>query len=93
MSVSHVFHYANQLIHQQALEQSTGIILETSFGSISGIAAKYGLDGGEGLSSLGSAKAIGSAILQEICEHEEEEQGLSHQRNREAREVQYSIAP
>ncbi len=49
--------------------------------------AKYGLDGSGELSSLGSAKAIGSAMLQEICEQEEEVQGLSHQRNREAREV------
>jgi hypothetical protein len=79
----------DQLFLPQALSESTSIILDTSFGSMSGIAEKFGVDGSEGLPRT-SAKEIASAIMQEICEQEEEGQGLSHQRNREAREVRGS---
>ena len=82
--------FFNRLFLPQALSESTSIILDTSFGSISGIAEKFGVDGSEGLPRT-SAKEIASAILQDICEQEEERQGLSHQRNREAREVRCSI--
>jgi hypothetical protein len=71
----------------QALDCSTGVIFDSSFGSISGIATKHGLGGSEGLLAHGSTKEIGSSMLQEICDEEEDWQGLSHQRNQEAREV------
>jgi len=48
----------------------------------------YGLNGSERLLERSTVKEIGSAVLQELCEQEEEEEGLALQRNREAREVQ-----
>jgi len=54
---------------------------------LSGIAAKYGLHGSERLLEQSTVKEISSAILKELCEQEEEEEGLALQRNREAREV------
>ena len=74
-------------MHLQSLDESASIILSTSFGSLSGIAAKYGLHGSERLLEQSTVKEISSAILKELCEQEEEEEGLALQRNREAREV------
>jgi hypothetical protein len=81
-----------QIHFPQALDHCEGIILDASFGSVSGIAARYGLDRSEGPGSPVSARArssqhVISAILQELEELEEEERGSALQRNREAREV------
>jgi hypothetical protein len=73
---------------RQALDESDRIaLLDDSFGSISGIVTKYGLGSYSQQLEHGSVKEISSAMIKEICEEEEEEQGLALQRNREAREV------
>jgi hypothetical protein len=74
-------------LSQQALDESDRIALGESFGSISGIATKYGLGSNSQPFEHASVKEISSAMIKEICEQEEEEQGLALQRNREAREV------
>jgi hypothetical protein len=71
----------------QALDESDRIMLDSTFGSISGIVTKYGLGDNSRPFEHKSVKEISSALMQEICEQEEEEQGLALQRNREAREV------
>ncbi len=72
---------------QQALDESDRIVLDSTFGSISGIAQKYGLDAHSRTFDNIPVKQVGSAMIREICEQEDEEQGLALQRNREAREV------
>ena len=72
---------------RQALDESGRIALDDSFGFISGILTKYGLGSYSQPLEHGSVKEISSAMIKEICEEEEEEQGLALQRNREAREV------
>ena len=69
---------------QQALDDSASVALHPSFGSVSGIAEKYGL---ASLTTAASVQDTASAMLHEIREQEEEEQGTALQRNREAREV------
>ncbi len=71
----------------QALDDSDRIVLDSTFGSISGVAAKYGLGGNLPPFEQRSAKELSASIIHEICELEEEAQGLALQRNREAREV------
>jgi hypothetical protein len=61
--------------------------LHPSFGSISGIVAKYGLTISDESTAAASVKETGSAMLDEIRQQEEEEQDVAVQRNREAREV------
>jgi hypothetical protein len=72
---------------QQALDESAGIALHPSFGSISGIAAKYGLTSSDLSTTTATVQDTASAMLSEIGEQEEQEQDAALQRNREAREV------
>jgi hypothetical protein len=72
---------------QQALHDSASVALHPSFASISGIAAKYGLASSDAWTTAACVQDTASAMLQEIREQEEEEQGTALQRNREAREV------
>ncbi len=72
---------------QQALDDSASVALHPSFGSVSGIAAKYGLASSDAWTTAASVQDTASAMLHEIGEQEEEEQGTALQRNREAREV------
>jgi hypothetical protein len=74
-------------LHLQCLDESSSIILDTSFGSLSAIATKYGLYGSEPLQQQNSVTEIGTAILQDLREQEEDDEGLALQRNREAHEV------
>ncbi len=71
----------------QALDESASVALHPSFGSISGMAAKYGLMSSDAWTTTATVHDTASAMLLEIREQEEEEQGAALQRNREAREV------